>query len=177
MPSPQRRGFGHYWPMCWLCNAKTTLSSSTVLGGEAVADDGQGSHCWSSRRGFLLASAASGQARLPCQRGWVCCPAQPTRKWMWGAHRRCAHWCLRVNWKAAGTQYHQMLQEARQQNALAPEGHPQLRRLRAIAKRLIPHTTLERPCQPLAVGGQPDRQQTNQRFLHAGAKSRSTPAS
>ncbi|HEX6707716.1 MAG TPA: M48 family metallopeptidase [Albitalea sp.] len=41
--------------------------------------------------------------------------------------------------KAAAQQYRQMLQQAAQQRALAPESHPQLVRLRAIAQRLIPH--------------------------------------
>ncbi len=39
---------------------------------------------------------------------------------------------------AAAQQYRQMLAQAQQQRALAPEGHPQLQRLRAIAQRLIP---------------------------------------
>jgi Zn-dependent protease with chaperone function len=39
---------------------------------------------------------------------------------------------------AAAEQYAKMLAEARQQGALAPEGNPQLQRLRAIAARLIP---------------------------------------
>jgi Zn-dependent protease with chaperone function len=39
---------------------------------------------------------------------------------------------------AAGQQYGQMLEQARAKKALAPESHPQLQRLRSIAKRLIP---------------------------------------
>jgi Zn-dependent protease with chaperone function len=39
---------------------------------------------------------------------------------------------------ASAQQYSQMLAEARQQKALAPENYPQLQRLRAIAARLIP---------------------------------------
>ena len=42
--------------------------------------------------------------------------------------------------QAGVQQYAQMRQKAAQQNALAPEGHPQLVRLRVIAKRLIPYT-------------------------------------
>jgi predicted Zn-dependent protease len=41
--------------------------------------------------------------------------------------------------QAAAQQYRQMLQQAAQQKALAPESHPQLVRLRSIAKRLIPY--------------------------------------
>lgn len=39
---------------------------------------------------------------------------------------------------AAAQQYQQLLSQARAQRALAPEGHPQLQRLHAIARRLIP---------------------------------------
>jgi predicted Zn-dependent protease len=42
--------------------------------------------------------------------------------------------------KAAASQYQQMRQQAGQQKALAPDDHPQLIRLRTIAKRIIPHT-------------------------------------
>ncbi len=39
---------------------------------------------------------------------------------------------------SATQQYHELLQQARAKRALAPDGHPQLVRLRAIAARLIP---------------------------------------
>jgi predicted Zn-dependent protease len=39
---------------------------------------------------------------------------------------------------AASKQYAQMLQQAQQKRALAPDNHPQVERLRFIAKRLIP---------------------------------------
>jgi len=42
--------------------------------------------------------------------------------------------------KAAASQYQQMRQQAGAQKALAPDDHPQLIRLRAIAKRIIPYT-------------------------------------
>jgi predicted Zn-dependent protease len=41
---------------------------------------------------------------------------------------------------AASQQYAQMLQQAQQQRALAPDSHPQVERLRYIAQRLIPST-------------------------------------
>jgi predicted Zn-dependent protease len=41
---------------------------------------------------------------------------------------------------AAQKQYAQMLTQAQQQKALAPDSHPQVDRLRYIAQRLIPHT-------------------------------------
>jgi predicted Zn-dependent protease len=40
---------------------------------------------------------------------------------------------------AAQQQYRKLLQDAARQRALAPEGHPQVVRLNAIARRLIPH--------------------------------------
>ena len=43
--------------------------------------------------------------------------------------------------QAAARQYRQMLQEAASQRALAPDDHPQVVRVRAIAKRLIPQVT------------------------------------
>jgi len=43
--------------------------------------------------------------------------------------------------KAAAQQFVQMQSQARQQRALAPDDHPQLVRLRYIAKRIIPYTT------------------------------------
>ena len=42
---------------------------------------------------------------------------------------------------AATQQYSQMMAQAKQQGALAPENHPQLQRIRAIAARLIPLST------------------------------------
>lgn len=42
---------------------------------------------------------------------------------------------------ASQQQYAQMMAEARQQKALAPDSYPQLQRLRAIATRLIPQAT------------------------------------
>jgi Zn-dependent protease with chaperone function len=41
---------------------------------------------------------------------------------------------------ASAQQYSQMMAQARQQGALAPEGHPALQRLRHISSRLIPHS-------------------------------------
>ena len=41
---------------------------------------------------------------------------------------------------SAGQQYHQLLRQAKEKNALAPDEHPQLQRLRRIAQRIIPHS-------------------------------------
>jgi predicted Zn-dependent protease len=42
--------------------------------------------------------------------------------------------------RGAQQQYESLKQQARQQRALAPDNHPQLRRIRAIAARMLPHT-------------------------------------
>lgn len=42
--------------------------------------------------------------------------------------------------QAAAQQYQQMALQARQQKALLPDNHPQVIRLRAIARRIIPHS-------------------------------------
>lgn len=44
--------------------------------------------------------------------------------------------------QAAAQQYNQMLAQAKQQKALAPANHPQVVRLRAIADRIIPFSTV-----------------------------------
>lgn len=43
--------------------------------------------------------------------------------------------------QGAGQQYEQLKQQARQQRALGPDDHPQVLRLRAIAKRMMPFTS------------------------------------
>jgi predicted Zn-dependent protease len=40
---------------------------------------------------------------------------------------------------AAAQQYAQMMREAAQKNALAPDSHPQVQRLRYVANRIVPH--------------------------------------
>ncbi len=42
--------------------------------------------------------------------------------------------------KSALQQYQQMLQQAASKNALGPDGHPQVVRLREIANKIIPHS-------------------------------------
>ncbi len=43
--------------------------------------------------------------------------------------------------EAAAQQYAQMMSQAQQKGVLLPQSHPEAQRLRAIAKRIIPHTT------------------------------------
>jgi predicted Zn-dependent protease len=84
---------------------------------------------WMPRRAFLLAAGATAAAPALAQvevgessrlRGLV--PAAELEG-------------------AANQQYAQMMAQAREKRALAPDGHPQLVRLRAIASRLIPFST------------------------------------
>ncbi|MFT3813227.1 MAG: M48 family metallopeptidase [Acidovorax sp.] len=88
---------------------------------------------WNARRGFLLAAAASASAPALAQvnvggasmvRNLV--PAERLEQ-------------------SATQQYSQLLAQARAKGALAPEGDPQLRRLHAIARRLIPYAVQWNP--------------------------------
>ena len=102
--------------MCWICHAKTLHP--------AAADR----PLWSPRRAFLLAAGSAVAAPVLAQvdvgrsssmRNLV--PAEQLEQ-------------------AAQQQYAQLLAEARSKGLLAGDGNPQLRRLRAIAQRLIPST-------------------------------------
>ena len=83
---------------------------------------------WSARRAFLLAagSAAVAPALAQVEVG----SASTMRKLVPAETLE----------RSAAQQYQQMLDQARAQRALAPPEHPQLQRLHAIAKRLIPFT-------------------------------------
>ena len=105
--------------MCWLCDLKTPVAT--------------GDHRWHPRRGFLLAAGAAVAAPVLAQvdvgdssgmRKLV--PAETLEN-------------------SARQQYAQVLADAKAKGALAPVGHPQLARLHAIAKRLIPHTAQWNP--------------------------------
>ncbi len=96
--------------MCWMCDARAALSG---------------------RRGFLrAATAAAGASALAPVWGQVQV-GQPSalRSLVPAAQLE----------SAASQQYAQLLAQARAKGALAPDGHPQLRRLRTIAQRLVPH--------------------------------------
>jgi len=47
--------------------------------------------------------------------------------------------------RSAATQYSQMMREAADQRALAPSNHPQLKRIRAIAREILPHAVRFNP--------------------------------
>jgi len=108
--------------MCWLCDFKTPST-----------DAPETAQRWQARRGFLLAAGAAVATGAVAQvdvgaasgmRNLV--PAESLEN-------------------DARQQYNQVLADARAKNALAPDGHPQLVRLHAIAKRLIPHTLAWNP--------------------------------
>ncbi|QTD45170.1 M48 family metallopeptidase [Ottowia testudinis] len=103
--------------MCWICHAKTS-----------AADTAATHRPWPPRRAFLLAAGSAAAAPVLAQvdvgrasgmRNLV--PADQLER-------------------AAGQQYAELLAQARAKGALAGDGNPQLRRLRAIAQRLVPHT-------------------------------------
>ena len=94
-------------------------------------------HRWASRRAFLLAGAAvaAGPAAAqvdvgPPSRTRTLVPAETLEK-------------------AGDQQYAQLLQQAKAQRALAGDSHPQLLKLRTIARRLIPFS---RPWNERAAG-------------------------
>jgi len=93
----------------------------------------RGEHRWSSRRGVLLAAgAAAASGFVPTQ-----AHAQVDVGNASGMRKLVPAQQLE---QAAARQYRTMMDEARRQRALAPDDHPQLRRLRAIAQDLIPFT-------------------------------------
>ena len=82
---------------------------------------------WASRRGFLLAGTAL--AATPALAQVDVGKRSQFRKLVSAEEIE----------TAAAQQYAKMLAEARAQRALAPDNHPQVQRLRAIAGRIIPH--------------------------------------
>ncbi len=109
--------------MCWLCEAKSALSIHH--GAEPSLPQR-----WSPRRGFLLASAAAASGLGSTALAQVDVGQASAIRTLVPAEQLEG---------AARQQYAQMLEQARAQRALAPDNHPQLQALRAIARRLIPH--------------------------------------
>ena len=117
--------------MCWLCDLKTSTQSAQPLTQLGAGHAAQGEHRWSSRRGFLLAAgAAAATSFVPSESA-----AQVDVGNASGLRKLVPAQQLE---QAAARQYRSMMDEARRQRALAPDDHPQLRRLRAIAQDLIP---------------------------------------
>ena len=107
--------------MCLLCDFKASAAVSPAPR-EGV---------WQARRAFVLAGAATaGFAALPAAAQVDVGRSSSVRKLVPAAELE----------GAATQQYDQMMAEARQQRVLMADGHPQVRRLRAMANKLIPHT-------------------------------------
>ena len=96
--------------MCLFCPAPSVAPSSP----------------WSARRAFLLAAAAGAAAPALAQ---VDVGSSSSLRKLVPAE---------TLEQSAAQQYQQMLEQARAKRALAPDSHPQLQRLHAIARRLIP---------------------------------------
>jgi Zn-dependent protease with chaperone function len=105
--------------MCLLCDFKIHTSATSEKGLD-----------WSARRAFLLAGAASvGAAALPATAQVNVGKSSSVRKLVPAADLE----------QAADKQYAEMMAEARAKGVLMPAGHPQVKRLRGMASRLIPH--------------------------------------
>jgi predicted Zn-dependent protease len=121
--------------MCQHCYAAANrdpgLASGELTGATSIQPSGRASSKspWSARRAFLLAAGAAAASPVLAQ---VQVDAQPSRF-------RSLVPADEIE-SAGGKEYAQVLAQARQKGALAPEGHPQLRRIRAISASLIPHS-------------------------------------
>ncbi|MDM7951472.1 M48 family metallopeptidase [Hydrogenophaga sp.] len=108
--------------MCLLCDFKAS----------AVFAPAPREGVWQARRAFVLAGAATaGVAALPATAQVDVGNSSSLRRLVPASELE----------GAAAQQYDQMMAEARQQRVLMADGHPQVRRLRAMANKLIPHTT------------------------------------
>jgi Zn-dependent protease with chaperone function len=104
--------------MCWICDAKTP---GALTGASEHSS-------WAPRRAFLLAAAAATAAPVLAQVD------------VGGASSMRKLVPAETLERSATQQYAQVLAEARAKGALAPDNHPQLRRLRTMAAKLIPYT-------------------------------------
>jgi len=112
----------HLPTMCFICQIKT---SSTDTGPIALPVSAPR---WQARRAFLLASGATAAGSAL---------AQVNVGSSSGLRKLVPAETLEVS---ARQQYAQVLAGAKAQGALAPDDHPQLKRLRGVAQKLIPHT-------------------------------------
>lgn len=108
--------------MCLLCDFK---SRDIASAGESTRPP-----VWSARRAFLLAGAASaGVATVPGLAQVNVGQSSSMRKLVPAADLE----------QAASQQYAEMMSEARSKGKLMPASHPQVKRLRGMASKLIPH--------------------------------------
>lgn len=116
--------------MCFICQLKNPSA-------EGLAADVTSAHRpalpqWQARRAFLLA-AGGVAAGVAAGSAW----AQVDVGSSFGLRKLVPAETLE---NSARQQYTQVLAEARAKGALAPDDYPQLKRLRGIAQKLIPHT-------------------------------------
>jgi len=108
--------------MCFICDLKTPSAHTAPDAADLKT------RRWQARRAFMLAAGATaaGSALAQVDVGSSS-----------GLRKLVPAETLETS---ARQQYTQVLAEARAKGALAPDGHPQLQRLQAIAQKLIPHT-------------------------------------
>jgi len=118
--------------MCFICDLKTPSAQPRAETHEAQTPLATAPR-WQARRAFMLAAGATaaGSALAQVDVG----SASGLRKLVPAETLE----------TSARQQYAQVLAEARAKGALAPDGHPQLQRLQAIAQKLIPHTAQWNP--------------------------------
>lgn len=125
--------------MCYLCNAMRLANARPTPPDGATTTPTDGARSLSAalrqgRRGFVHTVAAG--AATATLGGWPQAHAQVDVGKASSLRKLVPAGQLEA---AADSQYRQMLAEARAQKALAPDNHPQLQQLRAIAQHLIPH--------------------------------------
>jgi len=107
-------------PSCFICDFKSDHSPAP-----------RPDHVWSARRGFLLAgTAAAAGAVLPAAAQVDVGQASALRNLVPAEELEAA----------ANQQYSQMMSEASAKKVLLPAGHPEVQRLRNIARCIIPHS-------------------------------------
>ena len=116
--------------MCLICDLKTHTRDASARASAAALP--ATTPRWQARRTFLLAAGATAAAGATGALAQVDVGASSGLRKLVPAETLEA---------SARQQYAQVLAEARAKGALAPDDHPQLLRLRAIANKLIPHST------------------------------------
>ena len=119
--------------MCWRCLPSTTLEESAAPSNDVVPGLSRRAFLnrtrWGAGLGFAALAGLSAEAQVDVGQ------ASGIRKLIPAASLE----------SSAGQQYLQTLGEARSKGALASDDYPQLKRLRAIANKLIPYTAQWNP--------------------------------
>jgi Zn-dependent protease with chaperone function len=136
--SAEGSGFVYYWGMCWMCDAKRLANARAPAPVASVDAEQEGVPLSASlrRRGVLHAAGATATAWALTGVGGTSAHAQVEVGSASSLRKLVPAGQLE---EAAAQQYRQMMQQASAKNALAPDTHPQVQQLRAIAQRLIPY--------------------------------------